>query len=393
MVMQRYRLTEVPNTGATSLVLVVNPKKLDLLFSVVAFPQQLQMLLKSAHILNYHLALDAKKDVPHSMQGLVVEGKLCVRLPHTKEEQVYMLGMSEVEVWEVSSDDYSCQIIESHGRVGVVGGSSEEKSTVQNLMSRLQSKQSLLSGAFLPLFRLPEISVSGISKKALFEELLERARERYVAMQAGKTLKQMSVLLSSFADYAQLSSSAREADVVETYRSADMQLLEQSYVSMHFSTQLFGYKVETLYSGVELLSGIINRIGQQSLPYTVYLVGGVGHAAYKVREYFSVIYPNIALQFVGVSSPGNTVDASAYKAIQLDINEKAPDFVFVSIGASESARFVGHLLHDSTNFGVAIALNSTFDYFTSPTAKRAGILPTVQNAFVELVSFLRLLGK
>jgi UDP-N-acetyl-D-mannosaminuronic acid transferase (WecB/TagA/CpsF family) len=392
MVLQRHKLVEFSETGTGFFVLVVNPKKLEPVFSISSLSRSLQRLFQLLPVVPFHLQLPAKNTL--LPQSLMRDGSILLRLPHSKEEQLYMQSLTDAEVWEISQDEYEQHILENEGRIGVVGGTADERQVAQELIKQNAKKSTLsekirgtigLVFPFLsvvrtyvpfPLFRAKEVVVCDRSKASVFDEILELARKRYVASQENETVGSKYISFSSITDYKETELTATHR---EFYRHASLQLLEDSAAAGSLASSLFGYEVGNRYSGIDILSGIVNRIGQQSLPYTIYLLGGNGNTPFKIREYFCAIYPGIALQFVGISAPQGELTEASYVAIKSDIQEKHPDLLFVSVGRASSVQVIKQLTADHVDFGIALALGESFNRFvTSKRTKENPIVKTKQ---------------
>ena len=123
---------------------------------------------------------------------------------------------------------------------------------------------------------------------------------------------------------------------------------------MMFGKASLGFQPKELITGVDIFVQLLNTIGKESLPYTIYIVGGFGNVPYKTRDYFTAIFPNMKENFVGISTPpmGFLNDEKIMDAITKDIEAKKPDIIFAGMTVPTQERFIYELLKRKVNFGL-----------------------------------------
>lgn len=353
--------------------IVINPKNLDDLFKFAVVAERVQHLLEQLPIAQVNIYLPAKS-VLYDFPGLSVQNRISVRLPRSEEELKQMEALASYEVWEDDSVSYGILSFEEHKPV--IKKQHADIAVLQRIWTNTSEKKKkfgILS--HFPLFRDRFFSVYWKSKKDAVDLLLERLRQRYVAHRNIESVPS-AVVVTPNLDHMRMLFGEKNRNLQEVYERAILQTPDGYPPLVRFSRESIGYKTTETITGVDLFMQLINTIGREALPYTIYFVGGFGNVPYQARDYFIRIYPNLSENFVGISTPprGFLDNKEMLDAIAADIEKKKPDLIFAGMTAPVQERFIFELMKRKVNFGIGFGVGRSIEIVTGYQKKEPAII-------------------
>jgi Teichoic acid biosynthesis proteins len=207
-----------------------------------------------------------------------------------------------------------------------------------------------------PLFRRAFLSVFSGTKKEALDIIFERLRLRYIAARDIDKVPS-GIVVTPNLDHLRILFEDQNKEFQKVYETAFLQTPDGFPPLIQYGSASLGYQPREQITGIELFMQLINKIGQESLPYTIYLVGGFGNIPYKTRDYFTSIYPELSANFVGISTPpfGFLNNKEIMDTIAKDIDAKKPDIIFAGMTCPTQELFVKELVRRKVNFGVVYA--------------------------------------
>lgn len=390
MVENRYAFEDAPKTlkGA---VLVVNPTRLDDLYKVAAVSLRFQQFLGRVGVVPLTVKVPAKKLI-YVGKSVISEGFVSVRLPHSVEEQRYMQSLRHAEIWEISREEHE-GIVQVEGDRLVVIRHSPELPALQELWKSLPEKSKIF-GFFNapPFFQNDVLSVFWHSKREAIARIMQRLQVRYEEKRMVEKVPSTLVVTATREHFHRLFYE-NDHQLSQAYAKAMLQIPEDPIIFRKFARQMVGYSISEQVTGLDIFMQVINAIGREGLPYTIYLVGGFGNIAYQARDYFINIYPNLRENFVGISMPPSDFldKEEIVSVVAQDIGEKKPDIVFVGMALSTQEGFLVELLRRNINFGIGVGIGNTFEILTSHRKKQAVGLRSLWDSYLFILK--QFLGK
>lgn len=385
MILNKYPLTDSARVNPKGVFqLIVPPNHLDELFRIAVVSKHAQRLLHSRETSSYVLKLQAKVLV-YEHHVLVRDGQVMVRLPQSKEELAYIESLTEAELWEV--DEHECEkaVTVTGGTINIEGGSALERQQFTELWTKSDHDLPLWSrllgiaresfaGAFsknkqnrgvlypFPLFRADYLSVYKGSIRECLDMILERLRQRYGSNRDIRKVPSTCVVTPNLHQLLYLFEH-KHHETQSVYRKSFLQTADGYPPLIMFGKASLGYQPKAQVTGADLFMQLLNIIGSESLPYTIYLVGGFGNIPYKARDYFISIYPNLRDNFVGISAPplGFLEDKETMDTIVKDINAKKPDIIFIGMSGPIQERFLFELFEQNVNFGIGFCFGRAIE--------------------------------
>jgi len=364
--------------------IIVGPNCLTELFARAEVTKNMQQLITNSAILDYHLALPAKV-IQYDHENLPVDGFVFVRLPRSKSERTYMQRLKYIRVRKVEESSLRRYVFEENGKLRIKGGSKEDLPRIRVVWKEAKRRPSFFArasyvfssffkGLFgfgqqvqnvhlpFPLFRDKEIAVFRGTKKEARELIFEELRERYESKRDIGKIKSKIVLTPNL-DHLRMLFVGKSKVHREVYGKSWLQVADGYPPLITFGMQSLGYQPKEQVTGVALFMELTNLIGQQHLPYTIYFIGGFGNIPYKTRDYFISIYPNLKMNFVGISTPplGFLDDKKIMDVIIQDINNKKPDIIFAGLTNTTQERLPLELLKSNANFGILFGIGRSIE--------------------------------
>jgi hypothetical protein len=321
-------------------VLVVNPRNMAILFSLGLASKKLKRIIKHIPVIEGYIVWSSP-----------VYGVIFLRLPHSQEEHDYMNTLAMPEIWEV--DDKND---------GIIVTQKNEELIVENCTENEGKKLLILAekkGIFekFPLFpyffELPFFKPRSQIIQDMFEILRIRLNEgESVHKSKGSVVKVVTK------DYLQFSSIKSEhgGKVVGCVVGDDF--------LKKYSRLLFGSNLTEKTSGLEFVSMVLRNVGEDALPYTIYMIGDGSYNPYQFKDYFTQIYPGLGGQFIGVSSSAASFFSDEIKrgALIQDIAAKKPDLLLIgSVDRKLELLLYNQLMEEELDFGVGILLGGALD--------------------------------
>jgi len=411
MVLNKFPLSDSSRLQAgRNFVLVVNPVFLDELFKIAVVTKHAQRLLHTALVSPFSLSLQARILV-YSHQILIRDGRVLVRLPQTVDELNYMKEMDSPEIWEVDDTEIE-KIAEAYAdKIVLSGGNPQERASFEERWKLADNDLSLparllgivketLAGVLanrnnargvnypFPLFRAPFLSVFTGTKKEALDIILERLRQRYVTERNVEKVPTGLVVTTNL-DHLRLLIEVENKEIREMYTKAFLQTPDGYPPLMLYGKASLGFQPKELIEGTFLFIQLINMIGNENLPYTIYLAGGFGNVPYKVREYFIAAYPNLKNNFVGISTPpfGFFENKGMLDAIAVDVNAKRPDLLFVGMTAPNGERFIDEMLKRKVNFGIGFNVGRSIEIVAGYQKKEPAMIEKLHLAWIYRMIF------
>lgn len=405
MILNKYKLSKDPGVFKGVPVLVINPNQLDELYQLSVVTKHAQRLLQSRIVSPFTLLLQAKVLI-YKHKSLIVDQYVYVRLPQNKSEYEYQKDLTEPEIWEIEKDDIEKIVVLNEGKVGIKGGSDEEKETFKILWKETDKDLSLVSRLFgiaresilglvykkrpqfgvtypFPLFRAPFLNVFPGTIKEVLVIVLERLRLRYVAKRDINEVPS-GILLTPNLDHLRFLFDSENTEFQEVYRDSFMHTADGYPPMIMYGKASLGYQPQEQVTGVDLFMQLINTIGNEALPYTMYLVGGFGNIPYKTRDYFVSIHPHLKENFVGISTPpfGFLENEEIMDAIIKDINEKKPDIIFAGMTVPTQEKFVHILKKRGVNFGIGFCIGRAIEMVAGYQKKEPALVEKLHLSWV-----------
>ncbi|MCC7304011.1 WecB/TagA/CpsF family glycosyltransferase [bacterium] len=404
-------LQRMPLTKSSKLhgAIVCNPNRLDDLFQRAVVSKRVQRMLQSPCIVKYILALEAKV-IQYDNTQLVTEGKIFVRLPQSQEELDQLRKLEYTEIWELSDLERD-RIVKIEGEKALIkGGTEDEKAQFTKLwkasgedlplLSRLVgiTRESLLglmhkkrvSGSVypFPLFRADFFSIFGGTTKEVLTIILEKLRKRYAAKR-DLSVVPSDILVTPNLDHIRMLFEENDADFQKIYRRSFLQAADGYYPLVMYGKASVGHQPLEQVTGVDLFMQLINTVGSQALPYTIYLVGGFGNVPYKARDYFVSIYPNLRENFIGISAPplGFLENKEIMDAIANDIEEKKPDLIFACMTMPIQEKFINELMNRGVNFGIGFCFGRALELVVGYQKKEPALVDRLHLAWIYRMFF------
>ncbi len=226
-----------------------------------------------------------------------------------------------------------------------------------------------------PLFRQPFISIFWGNKLQAIDLIFERVQKRF---QSGRNLDIVpaSVVVTPNLDHLRLLIEENDSEFQEVYAHAFMQTTDGHPPLVRFAKESIGFPTTEQVSGVDIFMSIMNKIGSETLPYTVYFVGGFQNTAQKVKDYFVQSYPHMAANIVGISAPpiGFLNNQELLNTIFADIDKKKPDFIFACLSTPTPEKFILRMKKAGVNFGLGFGFGRTFDLISGYQKKEPQII-------------------
>lgn len=410
MSMSVFPLNNLPSSLSGVPILRINPNNLDELFKIAAVTKHAQRLIQSGVVSPYTLALQAKVNVREYPQ-LVVEGHVFVRLPSSEQERRVMAELETPEVVIVSKEELEMVVVVNEGTTGIRGGSEQEKATFKALWKETDKELPLWRRLFgiakevfwgvfykkrgnsgvsypFPLFRSPLLNVFQGTKKEVLSIILESLRERYVAKRDIATVP-AKILVTPNLDHLRFLFDIEHEEFRQVYKDSFLHTADGYPPLVMFGKASLGYQPTEQVTGVDLFMQLINTIGNEALPYTIYIVGGFGNVPYKTRDYFLSIYPHMKDNFVGISTPpfGFLDNNEIMDAIIADINEKKPDIIFAGMTVPTQELFVHRLKELGVNFGIAFCIGRAIELIAGFQKKEPSLIDKLHLAWIYRMFF------
>lgn len=410
MSMSVMSLNNLPQVIEGIPVLRVNPNHLDELFRIAVVTKHAQRLLQSEALSPYTLALQAKVNIRDYPQ-LVVEEHVFVRIPETVQERKTMQLLSEPEVLLFSKDSLDKVVVLNEGTTGIRGGSEQEKAAFKALWKETDKELPLwrrlvgitkevfwgllykkrgTSGVSypFPLFRSQLLNVFQGTKKEVLSIILESLRERYVAKRDIEKVP-AKILVTPNLDHLRFLFDIEHEEFKQVYKDSFLHTADGYPPLVMFGKASLGYQPAEQVTGVDLFMQLINTIGNEALPYTIYIVGGFGNVPYKTRDYFLSIYPHMKENFVGISTPpfGFLENKEIMDAIVADINEKKPDIIFAGMTVPTQEIFVHRLKKLGVNFGIAFCIGRAIELIAGFQKKEPSLIDKLHLAWIYRMFF------
>ncbi len=379
MIVNRYSLSQAP-VNLRKAVLVCNPKELSELFKIAEVSVKTQLFIENAGVSAVCLQIPAKKLRYHGEQ-VVSEGYLFVRLPHSAEEKEYFDNLAEAEVWEVSGEDEGILRVSGSHLLEIKEHAANKRA--EALWRTLPEQEKRWGVNKLPLFRSNFLSIFWKSKKEALELLFERLRMRY---EENRTMEKIGpgIVVTPNLDHLRMLFEDNNEAFQQVYANAILQTPDGYPPLVKFAKQSIGYQTQEQITGVDMFMQLINTIGRESLPYTIYLVGGFGNVPYQARDFFVSIYPNLASNFVGISTPpiGFLKNEQIMTAIVEDINKKKPDLIFAGMTAPVQELFIQELINRKVNFGLGFGVGRAIEILTGFQKKEPAVFEKLHVSWI-----------
>lgn len=385
MVLNKYPLSDSARVNQKGLFqLVVSPYLLDELFRMAVVSKHAQRLIQSRDISPYVLKLQAKVLI-YEHHVLIREDQVLVRLPQSKDELSYMESLAEAELWEIDEHELEKVATVTGGSLNLEGGTALERQQFAELWTKSDRDLPLWSrvlgiiresfaGVFaknkqargalypFPLFRADYLSVFDGNTRECLDVILEQLRRRYAVKRDLEQLPATCVVTPNL-DQLRYLFEHNHRELQSIYRKSLLQTADGYPPLIMFGKASLGYQPKAHVTGVDLFMQLLNSIGSESLPYTIYLVGGFGNIPYKARDYFVSIYPNLKDNFVGISTPpfGFLENKETVDIIAKDIDAKKPDIIFVGMTVPTQERFLFELFKRKVNFGIGFCFGRAIE--------------------------------
>lgn len=359
-------------------VVEVGPFCMDNLYKTALISRNIQNLLLQLPILPCYVSVPSKK-LQYEELGIVNDGQVLVKLPQNNTERELMAKQKTWNILEVKEEDITAVIKEENGKLKVKGFSEHELQQLKiywekaklrpNKFSRaLYVLRSFLRGFLgikstdtlqipFPLFRDVSFAVFPGTKKECRLILLEELRQRY-EKKRDITKVQSKMILTANLDHMLWLFQKKNEVYREAYDKTWFITADGYPPLITFARESLGYSVKEQVTGVSLFMELINIIGAEALPYTIYLIGGFGNIPYQTRDYFINVYPSMKDNFVGISTPplGFLDKPEVFDAICEDINKKKPDIIFAGMTAVTQERIFLELQKRNINFGFGVGV-------------------------------------
>lgn len=410
MALQQYHLGNLPDHFSGIPVLRINPNNLDELFRLAVVTKHAQRLLQSGASSPYVLALQAKINL-YNYSQLRVEEHIFVQLPRTKEEFSANKALQALQVNDIPKDLLEKVVVLTDGSVGIKGGTEEEKEEFKRLWKETDKDLPLITrilgigkeailGMFyknrkltgvsypFPLFRAPFLSVFPGTKRQVLDIILEKLRQRYVANRdISKTPS--DILVTPNLDHLRFLFELNDKNFQEVYKESFLHTADGFPPLVMYGKASLGHQPTEQVTGVDLFIQLVNIIGNEALPYTIYIVGGFGNVPYKTRDYFVSIYPHLRENFVGISTPpfGFLENKETMDAIVADINQKKPDIIFAGMTVPTQELFVYELKKRGVNFGIAFCIGRAIELIAGFQKKEPTLVDKLHLAWIYRMFF------
>lgn len=411
MVLNKFPLSDSSRVNPKGLYqLVVAPGHLDELFRIAVVSKHAQRLLQMRAISPYVLKLPAKILV-YEHHVLVRDEHVLVRLPQTKEELEYLDSMKTPELWEIDEAKLDKVATITGATLNLDGGSPIERQQFMDLWTKSDRDlplftrltgivQESFAGVFsknkqnrgvqypFPLFRADFLSVYNGSIKECLAMVLERLRQRYEVKRDLARLPATLVVTPNL-DHLRFLFEQQHRELQGVYRKAFLQTADGHPPLIAYGKASLGYQPHEQVTGVDLFMQLINIIGSEALPYTIYLVGGFGNVPYKTRDYFTSVYPHLKDNFVGISTPpmGFLEDKSVMDAIATDIDAKKPDIIFAGMTVPTQERFVFELMERKVNFGIGFCIGRAIEMVSGYQKKEPALVERLHLSWIYRMIF------
>ena len=239
----------------------------------------------------------------------------------------------------------------------------------------LKNKSFRFSLLKFPLYRQPYVSIFPGTRSQAIDLFFERIQARF---QSGRDLSVVPAagVVTPNLDHLRMLVEDQDKELQEVYATAFLQTADGYPPLVKYAKESIGYATAEQVSGVEVFMSIMNKIGSESLPYTIYLVGGFENTNKKVKDHFVQSYPHMAQNFVGMSAPpvGFMNDKAVVEKIFKDIDKKKPDFVFVCLSAPNQEKFSYRMVNAGVNFGLGFGIGRAFDLISGYQKKEPKII-------------------
>lgn len=355
------------------------------LFRFGTIDKKAQKILESREEWNFSLTIKAKSPL-YFVDSYFSEGKVTVRFPHSDAESQFITNIKQpLVLFELSPEVEltrnrfpNVKIEGAFGKSNVDISDNIPKVTKGNddtLYFFEEYQKFKGKGSKFPLFRQDYISILWLKRKKVLDMIFDRIQKRFQETRSLEKIKPSAVVTPNL-DHLRMLVENNDEEFRDVYRKAFIQVPDGYPPLVRFAKESVGYQTTEQVSGVDIFVSIMNTIGQEDLPYTVYFVGGFQRTAYKVRDHFVSAYPNMREKIVGISEPpmGFMKDEKVFESIVSDIDKKKPDFIFVCLAAPHQEKFILRLMNKNINFGLGFGLGRTFDLISGYQKKEPRII-------------------
>jgi N-acetylglucosaminyldiphosphoundecaprenol N-acetyl-beta-D-mannosaminyltransferase len=355
------------------------------LFRFGTIDKKAQKILESRDEWSFSLTVAAKSPL-YFVEKYFPEGKVTVRFAHSEAELQFITNIKQpLVLFELSKEveftrnTYPAVKVEGNfgkSNIDISSGTPKVvKGNDDTLFFFEEYPKFKGKGSKFPLFRQEYISILWLTRKKVLDMIFDRTQKRFQEGRSLQTIKPGAVVTPNL-DHLRMLVEGSDEEFREVYSKAFIQVPDGYPPLVRFAKESIGYQTIEQVSGVDIFVSIMNTIGQEDLPYTVYFVGGFQRTAYKVRDHFVSAYPNMREKIVGVSEPpmGFMKDEKIFESIVSDIDKKKPDFVFVCLAAPHQEKFVLRLMNRNINFGLGFGLGRTFDLISGYQKKEPRII-------------------
>jgi N-acetylglucosaminyldiphosphoundecaprenol N-acetyl-beta-D-mannosaminyltransferase len=333
-----------------------------------------QSTIASHWISELELVIPAKK--PQYFTQDLFTHAVTLRLPHTDVEQSFIATMGRPLItFGYREDTNIFNVVEGYSLTNGTSGKIDLLSSVPNTIVENDATKAFIADYnqvredFLfswknkyPLFRQKYINIFPGTRAEAVNLIINRLERRFQEQRSGKTVVPMSVVTPNL-DHLRMLIEENDSEFQEVYAEAFLQSADGYPPLVKHAKKSIGYQTIEQVSGVDLFVSLMNKIGQESLPFTIYFVGGFQQTGQKVRDHFVGSYPHMAKNIVGISAPpvGFMKNDSVYSAIKEDITKKNPDLIFACLSAPTQEKFIHRLKKEGVPFGLGFGLGRTFD--------------------------------
>ncbi len=389
--------------------LVINPQLMDELFKRAVVSKQVQRFLSLGVVSSFYLSLQAKY-IQYDHQELVRDGRILVRIAQSDKELSHIKSIKKPEIYYVENSSELPIALINKDEITFIGGTTTERSSfieswkfaskemplVNRLLAMVKesfagfSYKSRMSGVSypFPLFRAPFLNVFPGTTKEVIGIILERLRLRYVAKRDTEKVEPGLVVTPNL-DHLRFLFEEENTEFQKYYAKSFLQTADGYPPLVLFGKASIGYQPKEVVTGVEMFVQLINIIGSQALPYTIYIVGGFGNIPYKTRDYFISIYPNLKDNFVGISTPpmGFLENKEIVDAVAKDIHTKKPDIIFAGMTVPTQERFIYELMERRVNFGLGFCFGRAIEIVAGYQKKEPALIEKLHLSWIYRMIF------
>lgn len=328
------------------------------------------------------------KSVQYFTQDLF-QDTVTIRLPHSDTEQSFVSTLGRPLItFKHDKNSEIFDIVEGYktstngtGRLRLTSAMPEilvENDSAQQFIKEWKEIEESFMFSWkhkYPLFRQKYVNVFPGTRAEAIQMIISRLEKRFQEQRSGKTIQPMAVVTPNL-DHFRMLIEEDDKEFQEVYAQAFLQTADGYPPLVKYAKQSLGYQTIEQVSGVDVFVSLMNKIGQDSLPFTIYFVGGFGQTAQKVRDHFVSAYPHMAQNIVGISSPpvGFMKNDEVYSAVKADIAKKNPDLIFACLAAPTQEKFIHRLKKEGVQFGLGFGLGRTFDLISGYQKKEPKIV-------------------